>query len=207
VWDASKIVIVFDHRVPAESEKTATTHKAVREFAIAQESSNFTTSAAAASATRCSRERTRAAGMVLVGTDSHTTTTARSGRSPPASAPPKWRAYGPRATLWFKVPATLRVEVTGEFRPWISAKDLILYIIGKLGAAGADYRAVEFDGPAIRRMTVASRMVLTQPVHGDGREGGVHAGGRRPVWTTCGRASWACWRRYGPIRTRATSGF
>jgi 3-isopropylmalate/(R)-2-methylmalate dehydratase large subunit len=63
-------------------------------------------------------------------------------------------------TLWFKAPATARIEVEGEFRPWISAKDLILYIIGRLGAAGADYRAVEFDGAAIRRMTVASRMVL-----------------------------------------------
>ena len=50
--------------------------------------------------------------------------------------------------------------VEGEFRPWISAKDLILYIIGLLGADGADYRAVEFDGPAIRAMSVASRMVL-----------------------------------------------
>jgi 3-isopropylmalate/(R)-2-methylmalate dehydratase large subunit len=63
-------------------------------------------------------------------------------------------------TLWFKVPATLRIHVEGEFRPWICAKDLILHLIGKLGAAGADYRAVEFDGPAIRRMSVASRMVL-----------------------------------------------
>jgi homoaconitase/3-isopropylmalate dehydratase large subunit len=63
-------------------------------------------------------------------------------------------------TLWFKVPSTIRIVVEGEFRPWISAKDLILRIIGMLGAAGADYRAVEFDGPAIRRMSVASRMVL-----------------------------------------------
>jgi len=43
---------------------------------------------------------------------------------------------GREGTLWFKVPATLRIEVSGQFRPWISAKDLILYIIGKLGAAG-----------------------------------------------------------------------
>jgi homoaconitase/3-isopropylmalate dehydratase large subunit len=62
--------------------------------------------------------------------------------------------------LWFKVPSTLRIEVEGELRRWISAKDLILHIVGLLGADGADYRAVEFDGPAIRRMTVASRMVL-----------------------------------------------
>ncbi|MBI3665286.1 MAG: 3-isopropylmalate dehydratase large subunit [Acidobacteria bacterium] len=62
--------------------------------------------------------------------------------------------------LWFKIPSTIRIEVAGELRPWVSAKDLILFIVGRLGADGADYRAVEFDGPVIRRMTVASRMVL-----------------------------------------------
>lgn len=62
--------------------------------------------------------------------------------------------------LWFKVPSTLRILVRGEFAPWVCAKDLILHIIGRLGADGADYRAVEFDGPTIRAMTVASRMVL-----------------------------------------------
>jgi homoaconitase/3-isopropylmalate dehydratase large subunit len=63
-------------------------------------------------------------------------------------------------SLWFKAPRTIRIEVSGVFRPWISAKDLILWIIGKLGADGADYRAVEFAGPAIEAMTIASRMVL-----------------------------------------------
>jgi 3-isopropylmalate/(R)-2-methylmalate dehydratase large subunit len=51
--------------------------------------------------------------------------------------------------------------VNGDLAPWVVAKDLILHIIGRLGADGADYRAVEFDGPVIRSMTVASRMVLT----------------------------------------------
>jgi homoaconitase/3-isopropylmalate dehydratase large subunit len=51
--------------------------------------------------------------------------------------------------------------VQGQLAQWVSAKDLILYIIGRLGADGADYRAVEFDGPVIRGLSVASRMVLT----------------------------------------------
>ena len=162
VWDPSKIVIIFDHRIPAESEKTATTHKAVREFVADQgDRAASTTWAAAVSATRCC-PKTGTCGRAWCWWERIRTPprTARSAPSPPASAPPRWRVSGPKGTLWFKVPSTLRIEVTGEFRPWISAKDLILYIIGKLGAAGADYRAVEFDGPAIRRMTVASRMVL-----------------------------------------------
>jgi 2-methylisocitrate lyase-like PEP mutase family enzyme len=114
-------------------------------------SSISTTWGAAASATRCCRKTGTCwpawCWWARIRTPPRT---ARLGPSPRASAPPKWPECGPRAALWFKVPSTLRIEVEGEFRPWVSAKDLILHIIGKLGADGADYRAVEFDGPAIR---------------------------------------------------------
>jgi homoaconitate hydratase family protein len=99
-------------------------------------------------------------GMLIVGTDSHTTTHGAFGAFTGIGAT-EMAGVWTEGSLWFKVPSTLWIEVEGELRPWISAKDLILYIIGKLGAAGADYRAVEFDGPTIRRMSVASRMVLT----------------------------------------------
>jgi homoaconitate hydratase family protein len=99
-------------------------------------------------------------GMVLVGTDSHTTTHGAFGAFATGIGATEMAGVWAEGALWFKVPSTLRIEVEGEFRQWVSAKDLILYIIGKLGADGADYRAVEFDGPAIRSMTVASRMVL-----------------------------------------------
>jgi len=98
--------------------------------------------------------------MVVVGTDSHTTTHGAFGAFATGIGATEMAGVWTEGKLWFMVPSTLRIEVEGEFRPWISAKDLILRVIGMLGAAGADYRAVEFDGPAIRRMTVASRMVL-----------------------------------------------
>ena len=161
VWDPSKIVIIFDHRVPAESEKTATTHKAVREFAAAQGIQHFYDVGRGGICHQVLPENGHVRpGMVLVGTDSHTTTHGAFGAFATGIGATEMAGVWTEGTLWFKVPATLRIEVEGEFRPWISAKDLILYIIGRLGAAGADYRAVEFDGPAIRRMTVASRMVL-----------------------------------------------
>jgi len=99
-------------------------------------------------------------GMVVVGTDSHTTTHGAFGAFATGIGATEMAGVWTEGSLWFKVPSTLRVEVEGELRPWISAKDLILHVIGVLGADGADYRAVEFDGPAVRRMTVASRMVL-----------------------------------------------
>jgi homoaconitate hydratase family protein len=161
VWDPSKIVIVFDHRVPAESERTATTHKAVREFAAAQGIRHFYDVGRGGICHQVLPENGHVRpGMVLVGTDSHTTTHGAFGAFATGIGATEMAGVWTEGTLWFKVPATLRIEVEGEFRPWISAKDLILYAIGRLGAAGADYRAVEFDGPAIRRMTVASRMVL-----------------------------------------------
>jgi len=161
VWDPSRIVIVFDHRIPAESEKTATTHKAVREFVAAQGIEHFYDVGRGGICHQVLPENGHVRpGMVLVGTDSHTTTHGAFGAFATGIGATEMAGVWAEGALWFKVPSTLRIEVKGEFRPWISAKDLILHIIGKLGADGADYRAVEFDGPAIRRMTVASRMVL-----------------------------------------------
>jgi len=161
VWDPSKIVIVFDHRIPAESEKTAATHKAVREFVAAQGIRHFYDVGRGGICHQVLPENGHVRpGMVLVGTDSHTTTHGAFGAFATGIGATEMAGVWTQGTLWFKVPATIRIEVDGEFRPWISAKDLILHIIGMLGADGADYRAVEFDGPAIRRMTVASRMVL-----------------------------------------------
>lgn len=162
VWDPSKIVIVFDHRIPAESERTATTHKAIREFVAAQGIEYFYDVGRGGICHQVLPENGHVRpGMVLVGTDSHTTTHGAFGAFATGIGATEMAGVWAEGELWFKVPSTLRIEVAGEFRPWISAKDLILHIIGKLGADGADYRAVEFDGPAIRRMTVASRMVLT----------------------------------------------
>jgi len=161
VWDPSKIVIVFDHRIPAESEKTAATHKAVREFVAAQGIRHFYDVGRGGICHQVLPENGHVRpGMVLVGTDSHTTTHGAFGAFATGIGATEMAGVWTQGTLWFKVPATIRIEVDGEFRPWISAKDLILHIIGMLGADGADYRAVEFDGPDIRRMTVASRMVL-----------------------------------------------
>ncbi len=161
VWDPEKIVIILDHRVPAESEKTATTHKAIREFVREQGIRNFYDVGRGGICHQVLAENGHVkSGMVVVGTDSHTTTHGAFGAFAAGMGATEMAGVWTEGELWFKVPATIRIEVAGEFAPWVSAKDLILYIIGRLGADGADYRAVEFDGPAIRAMTVASRMVL-----------------------------------------------
>ncbi|MCC6857550.1 MAG: 3-isopropylmalate dehydratase large subunit [Bryobacterales bacterium] len=161
VWDPEKIVIILDHRVPAESEKTATTHKAIREFVREQGIRHFYDVGRGGICHQVLAENGHVKpGMVVVGTDSHTTTHGAFGAFAAGIGATEMAGVWTEGRLWFKVPSTIRILVSGEFPPWLSAKDLILYIIGQLGADGADYRAVEFDGPAIRNLTVASRMVL-----------------------------------------------
>jgi 3-isopropylmalate/(R)-2-methylmalate dehydratase large subunit len=161
VWDPERIVIVLDHRVPAESERTATTHKAIREFVHRQGIVNFYDVGRGGICHQVLAEKGHVKpGMVIVGTDSHTTTHGAFGAFAAGIGATEMAGVWTEGRLWFKVPSTLRIEVNGELGPWISAKDLILYVIGQLGADGADYRAVEFDGEAIRGLSVAGRMVL-----------------------------------------------
>ncbi len=179
VWDPERIVIILDHRVPAESEKTAATHKAIREFVRQQGIRNFYDVGRGGICHQVLVENGHVRpGMVLVGTDSHTTTHGALGAFATGIGATEMAGVWTEGRLWFKVPATIRIVVNGQLGPWISAKDLILYVIGKLGADGADYRAVEFDGETIRALTEASRMVLANlsmemgakvaftPVHG-----------------------------------------
>jgi len=161
VWDPGRIVIVLDHRIPAESEKTATTHQAIREFVHRHGIRHFYDVGRGGICHQVLAEKGHVLpGMVVVGTDSHTTTHGAFGAFAAGIGATEMAGVWTEGRLWFKVPHTIRIEVSGELGPWISAKDLILYIIGQLGADGADYRAVEFDGPVISGLSVAGRMVM-----------------------------------------------
>jgi 3-isopropylmalate/(R)-2-methylmalate dehydratase large subunit len=164
IWDPSKVAIIFDHRVPAESSKTASNQKKVREFVAAQEIRKFHDIRGDQGGI-CHQILPENGyvrpGNVVVGTDSHTTTHGALGAF----------AFGIGATemasVWalgtvlnVEVPETIKVEVRGEFAPHVSAKDLILHIIGTLSAQGANFRVIEFHGAAIRRMPTAGRLVL-----------------------------------------------
>ncbi|HZT33249.1 MAG TPA: 3-isopropylmalate dehydratase large subunit [Bryobacteraceae bacterium] len=161
VWDRDRIVIILDHRVPAESEKTASRHKAIREFVAAQGIRYFYDVGRGGICHQVLAENGHVwPGMVVVGTDPHTTTHGAFAAFATGIGAAEMAGVWAEGRLPFQVPPTIRIEVHGELGRWISAKDLILYIIGRVGAGGAEGRAVEFDGAAIRRMSVASRMVL-----------------------------------------------
>ncbi len=162
VWDPDKIVIILDHRIPAETEKTATSHKAIREFVHAQDIKNFYDIGRGGICHQILPDKGHVwPGQVLVGTDSHTTTHGAFGSFSTGIGATEMAGVWCEGELWFKVPTTLKIVINGRPGKHISSKDIILYIIGKLGADGADYRSVEFCGSTVDAMSIPSRMVMT----------------------------------------------
>ncbi|MDI9632316.1 MAG: 3-isopropylmalate dehydratase large subunit [Acidobacteriota bacterium] len=164
IWDPSRLAIIFDHRVPAESAKTASNQKKVREFVGLHGIGRFHDIRGDEGGI-CHQILPENGyvrpGAVVVGTDSHTTSHGALGAF----------AFGIGATemasVWtlgvalnIEVPPTIRVEVTGEFPPEVGAKDLILHLVGLLGAEGANFRVIEFGGETIRKMPTSGRLTI-----------------------------------------------
>lgn len=164
VWDPNKIAIIFDHRVPAESSKTATNQKKVRDFVGKQGIGKFHDIRGDEGGI-CHQILPENGyvqpGMVVVGTDSHTTSHGALGAF----------AFGIGATemasVWalgrilnVEVPGTIKVEVRGDFQPYVLPKDLILHLIGRISAQGANFKVIEFHGPAIEKMSTSGRLTI-----------------------------------------------
>lgn len=164
IWNPDRVAVIFDHRVPAESSKTASNQKKVREFVAAQTVRKFHDIRGDVGGI-CHQILPENGyvrpGSVVVGTDSHTTTHGALGAF----------AFGIGATemasVWalgtvlnVEVPATIKVVVSGRFRKFVSAKDLILHVIGRLTAQGANFKVLEFHGDTIACLPTSGRLVL-----------------------------------------------
>lgn len=163
-WDPSKVAIIFDHRVPAESAKTASNQKLVREFAAQNGIAKFHDIRGDRGGI-CHQILPENGyvrpGYIVVGADSHTTTHGALGAfSWGVGATELASVWALGIALNIEVPATIKVEVTGEFPKHVVGKDLILYLIGQLTAKGANYRVLEFHGPTIAAMPMSERLTL-----------------------------------------------
>ena len=155
-----KIVIVLDHVVPASSEKYAQNNKDIREFVLEQNIPHFFDVEHGICHQVFSENGFALPGKLIVGADSHTPSygafgafSAGIGRSEAASV---WATD----EIWLRVPETIRIEMSGKLPAMVFAKDVILKIIGEEGADRANYKAVEFAGPAARDLSLASRLVM-----------------------------------------------
>lgn len=164
VWDPSKIAIIFDHRVPAETSKTATNQKKVRTFVGEQGISKFHDIRGDEMGI-CHQILPENGyvrpGFVLVGTDSHTTSHGALGAfSFGIGATEMASVWTLGNVLNVQVPSTIKVVVNGEFKKNVHPKDLILYLIGKISAEGANFKVIEFHGEAIRKMSTSGRLTI-----------------------------------------------
>jgi homoaconitate hydratase family protein len=164
VWDPSKIAIIFDHRVPAESSKTATNQKKVRDFVGKQGITKFHDIRGDEGGI-CHQILPENGyvrpGAVVVGTDSHTTSHGALGAfSFGIGATEMASVWALGTVLNVEVPGTIKVVVDGEFPAHVLPKDLILYLIGKISAEGANFKVIEFHGPAIQKMDTSGRLTI-----------------------------------------------
>jgi len=160
VWDASKIVIPFDHQVPADSIDSANNHIIMREFVEKQGIENFYDVNAGVCHQILPEKGHVVPGEVIVGADSHTCTHGALGAFATGIGSTDMAMVFAEGNLWFKVPETNRFNVTGQLKDNVYAKDVILHIIGEMGADGSTYKACEFAGETIMNMSVSDRMVL-----------------------------------------------
>ncbi|MCX6087768.1 MAG: 3-isopropylmalate dehydratase large subunit [Caldiserica bacterium] len=164
VFNPENIVIIFDHRVPAESSKTATNQKRIREFVLKQGIKNFHDIRSDEGGI-CHQILPEYGyvrpGYVVVGTDSHTTTHGALGAfSFGIGATEMASVWALGAVLNVEVPPTIKVIVNGKLSKYVLPKDIILYLIGKISAQGANYKVIEFHGDTIKNMSVSGRLTL-----------------------------------------------
>ena len=159
LWDPDKVVLIYDHLVPA-SQLDDTRHFHVGDaFAEKYGMKNVHRSDGI-----CHQLMTEAGyvkpGNIVFGTDSHTTTYGCVGAFSSGIGYTEMASILGTGTMWIKVPATIKVVIDGELPANVMSKDVILRLIGDLGADGATYRALEFTGSAVKNMSVASRMTI-----------------------------------------------
>jgi len=161
VWDNQRIVIIFDHLVPANSVRSAELHKFMREFAKEQNITNFYDIGRGGICHQVLPEKGHVRpGELVVGTDSHTCTHGAFGAFATGIGATDMSAVFATGKLWFKVPSSIKVNVTGKFQNFVTPKDLILNIIGKIRADGSTYKGLEFSGPTVRNISIDGRMTM-----------------------------------------------
>ncbi len=161
VKDPERFVIVLDHTVPASEEKYAQNHKEIREFVQKSGIRRFYDGGVGICHQVLPEKGFALPGRLILGSDSHTTTYGAFGAFAAGVGRSEMAVLYATSRIWLKTPASFKIVVKGRLAPPVDAKDLILHIIGTLGADGALYKSVEYTGEAVEAMSIGSRMVLS----------------------------------------------
>jgi 3-isopropylmalate/(R)-2-methylmalate dehydratase large subunit len=160
VWDPEKVVVLFDHIIPASDQKSAGLHRMLRKFVKEQGITHFFDVKEGVCHQVLPDLGFIRPGEVVVGTDSHTCTYGAFGNFGTGIGSTEMAAVFVEGRLWFKVPETIKVVFKGQLKRAVTSKDMILFLIGKLTAEGANYMSLEFTGPTVEHLSLESRMTL-----------------------------------------------
>ncbi len=156
-----RIVVIIDHAVPALNFRVATVHRQIREWVKFQNISNFYDCGEGICHQILPEKGHALPGSLIVGGDSHTTTYGALGAASCGIGVSDLAYVMAKGNLWFMVPGTIRFELNGILPKGVSAKDIILKIAGDHTAEVAQYRAVEFGGPAASALSMAGRLTMS----------------------------------------------
>lgn len=174
LWDPDKVVLIYDHMVPASSVEDIRHFKIGDEFAKKYGMKNVHRSDGICHQlmTECGYAKP---GNIVFGTDSHTTTYGCVGCFSSGIGYTEMASILGTGQLWVRVPETIRVVIDGTLPDNVGAKDIILRLLGDLGADGATYKALEFSGSTVEAMSVASRMTISNMAIEAGAKAGLFA--------------------------------
>lgn len=174
VWDPDKIVVIFDHLVPANTVKTAELHKEIRDFVERYGIKRFYDVGRGGVCHQIMLESgLLKPGQLVVGADSHTCTYGALAVLGTGIGSTEMAAVFATGELWFKVPEVLKVELTGDLKEYVTSKDLILHLIGKIGVNGANYKGIEFSGPGLSNLTISDRATMCNMTIEAGAKAGI----------------------------------
>ncbi|MEM1553725.1 MAG: 3-isopropylmalate dehydratase large subunit [Thermoproteota archaeon] len=161
VWDPSRVVVIFDHDVPPSTIELSNQMKKMRNFVKKYGISNFYEIGRGGIAHQVLfEEGFDIPGFLIIGVDSHTCTAGATGAVGIGVGSTDAAVVLATGEIWLRVPETVIVEVRGGFQKGVFAKDLALYIVGKIGANGATYKVVEYAGETIEKLSLSERLTL-----------------------------------------------
>lgn len=194
VFDKEKIALVMDHFIPNKDIKAAEQCKICRDFSKEEEITNyFDVGDMGIEHALLPEKGLVTAGDVIIGADSHTCTYGALGAFSTGVGSTDLACGMATGKTWFKVPPAIRFELSGCLSPYVSGKDVILHIIGKIGVDGALYQSMEFGGEGMKTLSVSDRLCIANMAIEAGAKNGIfevddktidyikQAGGREPV--------------------------
>lgn len=176
VFDKDKISLVMDHFAPNKDIKAATQSQQCRFFANEYEISHYyDVGNMGVEHALLPEQGIVTTGDLIIGADSHTCTYGALGAFSTGVGSTDMGVAMATGKAWFKVPAALKFNITGKLKPFVSGKDVILHIIGKIGVDGALYKSMEFSGSGLKNLTIDDRLCIANMAIEAGAKNGIFA--------------------------------